>query len=38
VRFGEESVSVGVRVTIGTEKVDDYPLFMDRKGSNWCVT
>jgi hypothetical protein len=37
--FGSDSASIDVKVTIGdSEPIDNFPLFMNKKGSGWCVS
>lgn len=36
-RYGEDSVSINIRLTIGENPIDNFPLYLDRKEGVWCV-
>ncbi len=35
--FGDEGATIAVRVTVGNSPIDDFPLFLNKKGDGWCV-
>lgn len=39
-KYGDDSASINVRINLGggSEPIDNFPLFMDKKNNAWCIS
>jgi hypothetical protein len=39
-KYGDDTASINVKVSLGggTEPIDNFPLFMDKKSNGWCIS
>lgn len=39
-KYGDDTASINVKVSLGggTEPIDNFPLFMDKKNNAWCIS
>jgi hypothetical protein len=39
-KYGDDTASINVKVNLGggTEPIDNFPLFMDKKNNAWCIS
>jgi hypothetical protein len=38
-KYGDDNANIFVRITVeGTDPIDDFPLFMDKKNNAWCIS